>query len=221
MKAESKGLITVLIILAVTLLGFIVLPGAVTGQTIADTVRITIVGNLTTVEIIEDYPPEVAIGDTIHFHAEAFDEEGDPVLADFTWISVDTTKMQVFNVGDGTALGIALSKPFADVAVRAEPIMEILLASFRDGRLNWTGHDTIFTPLDSLGNVIDPNDPSAHLQYCAYAVRGRYLVTQSPGPPTCPIVFTSAPLDGEPFSEMWRPFRARQKWAWNALLGDM
>jgi hypothetical protein len=193
-------------LLSAILGALLALPSAVSGQEITDTVFLTIQGNLTDVTIVRDFIETPAVGDTVIFSAVAVDEEGDPIAADFTWLSGDTTALQLIQQPDGTAIGIALRKATVWVAVRAEPITEVLLASFRDGELNWSGLDSLV-----LGN---------DLQLCAYAVRGGFLVAESPGPPTCPIVFTPEPTPpGYWLAEMFDPVRVKPWGAFQRLQG--
>lgn len=206
-RTEVRVGFWVLVFLLSAILGaLLALPSAIKGQEITDTVTLTIQGALTDVAIVRDFVETPAVGDTVVFTAEAFDSEGDPIAADFTWISGDTTALQLIQQPDGTAIGIALRKATVWVAVRAEPITEVLLASFRDGELNWSGYDTI---------------PLGHdLQYCAYAVRDTWLVAESPGPPTCPIVFTPEPVaTGYRLAEMFKPVRSKSWGAFQRITG--
>jgi hypothetical protein len=156
-----------------------ILPQCAFAQEVTDTVFFTVQGDLAEVQIVETVITlPVVIGDTIPLVAEAFDSEGDPVSFVATWATSDTTALRIIQNQDGTtgAIGIVLRKGSFWVAVRAERITEIRLATFRNGVLNWSGRDTA-----SVGGEI---------QYCAYVLNGyQELVAESPGPPACPTVF--------------------------------
>jgi hypothetical protein len=155
------------------------------GQTVTDTVMVTVEGDLAGVGITT-FEQTFRIGDTVQFVAEAYDSEGDPVSAVFTWASADTTAVRI-DAATGLAVGVGKGSNVA-IWVRAEAVQEMRLASFRPpDSLNWTGQDTI--PI------------GANLQYCAYLVDAvGFLVSDSPGPPICPIVFLPRP---EPFPSMF------------------
>jgi hypothetical protein len=157
------------------------IPSATRAQLVTDTVRVTVEGDLAAVGITS-FEATFRIGDTVQFVAEAYDSEGDPVSAVFTWASEDPA---VVSIDPNTGLAVGQTKG-SNVAiwVRAEAVGEIRMASFRPpDSLNWSGADTI----DAIGET---------LQYCAYVVDpGGYLVAESPGPPTCPIVFNPRPTE--------------------------
>lgn len=143
------------------------------GQIVYDTVQVTVEGDISyTTILVPD--TTISIGDSIQFSAEAFDSEGDPVNAMFTWVSRDSTIVQINST---TGLALALSKGNVEIIVRAERIGELFLASFRPpDSLNWTGIDSI-----AKGET---------LQYCAYLVDPyNKLLGEDPGPPTCPTVY--------------------------------
>ena len=167
---------------------------------VTDTISITIVGNVTSVTISGEYVTPFRVGDSVVFRANVVDEDGDPLAALLTYFTEDSTALRLEELPDGEALGIALKKATVRVWVVAEPITEMRLASFRDGRLSWTRYDTI--------NVGDS------IQYCAYATRGgTVLVAESPGPPTCPMVFEGPTLPA------WLPLvdRTMDRRAFDAL----
>lgn len=150
---------------------------------VADTIQVTIQGDLAEVVLTSELVTPPRIGDTIIFQAQAVDSEGDPVAVVFTWASEDSTALRIETMENGQARGIAIRKATVRVWVMAEPVEDMLLASFRDGELVWgEGHlqegETIF--------------------FCAYLVRGAELVAQSEPPPTCPSVFVS-PSTPDPF----------------------
>lgn len=190
-------------------LPLLLVPAAGYAQTAVDTVFITVEGALfeTTITTIER---KLQLGDTIEFVAVATDPDGDPVTAQHTWAS---SVPSIISIDAVTGVAIALQKtaPGQTVAlyVLSEQVSELLLASFRDGELNWSGQDSIALQLwePSLGDstwvqpsgttaghwvydyILVPN-PDPTLQYCAYLVNNaRELVSQDPGPPTCPVAF--------------------------------
>lgn len=154
-------------------------------QLVTDTVRVTVEGDLAAVGITS-FEATFRIGDTVQFVAEAYDSEGDPVTAVFTWASEDPA---VVSIDPNTGLAVGLTKG-TNVAiwVRAEAVGEMRLASFRPpDSLNWSGFDTLTIQRDSAGEIIGA---PPELQYCAYLVDPvGYLVADSPGPPLCPVVF--------------------------------
>ena len=164
-------------------------------QTAVDTVWVTVEGPLfvTTITTVER---RLQLGDTVQFVAIAQDQEGDSVTAVFTWASSDPAAVSIDPL---TGIAIALQKTTQPVgiSVLTEQVSELLLATFRDGNLNFSGNDTIFIQKDSLGNVTTPLE-ERRLQYCAYLINAsRQLVAQDPGPPTCPLVFQDIPLQAD------------------------
>jgi len=151
-------------------------------QEVADTVVVTIEGDLNEVSVAVVTLPPHRIGDTIFFRAEAFDSEGDPVVSVlYRWASEDTTVLALEELEDGQARGIALRKGTIRVWVMAEPITSLDIAILReDGSLDWGRQLT----LTALGESA---------QLCAYLHRRGYLVAESPGPPACPVVFLAPP----------------------------
>lgn len=182
------------LVLAILLFLF-ALPQQNDAQIVTDTVRITIEGDLAEV-VIQLNDTTIAIGDTIYFTALTYDSEGDPVSAQLTWISQDTT---VFQIDALTGVGVALKKAQGGiwVVVRAERIGDLLIASFRDGELRWLS-ETVSDTLKCYPDIIPPDgrcpEPLPTLQLCGYLVSPEYnLLAEDPGPPVCPVVFFSAP----------------------------
>ena len=165
------------------------------GQVAVDTVWVTVEGPLfeTTITTVTR---RMQLGDTVQFVAIAQDQEGDSVTAVFTWASTDPTIVSIDPL-TGIAIAIAKTTQPVGIAVLTEQVSELLLATFRDGSLNFSGHDTIFIQKDSLGNVTTPLS-ERRLQYCAYLINAtRQLVAQDPGPPTCPMVFQDIPIQAD------------------------
>lgn len=189
-----RNAFTILAILAIWTSGTAILEGQVT-----DTITVTIQGKLTTAILTGEYVTPFQAGDTAIFRVELLDEAGDPIAGHVTWYSSDSTALRLEELPINPDLpgnmaeirGVALKKATVRVWVMAEPILEIHLASFRPhlDSLNWSGHDSIYIWRDSTGAVVKYDS----LQYCAYATRGGYLVVESPGPPTCPVVFVPPP----------------------------
>lgn len=178
-------------------------------QEITDTITIEITGTLTGVVLTAEYLTPLQVGDTAILRAVVHDEDGDPISALVTFYTEDATALALEAITDpetptneGLARGIALRKATVRVWVMVEPVSHMYLASFRGGVLRWTGHDTI--PV------------GGELQYCAYLVRGGYLVAESPGPPTCPMVFQPAPLP-EPYTFLSRVDRRLDRQVLNRL----
>ena len=186
-------------------------------QEIADTIRIEIVGNVTSVVITANYVTPVRVGDTVLFMADVVDEDGDPISALLTYFTEDSTALRLEDLPDGQARGIALKKASVRVWVVAEPFTELRVASFRPpDSLNWSGADTIFARMDSTGAVL-PGQPEAVLQMCAYLTRGgTILVAESPGPPLCPTVFLPATLPSA-YLALSRPDRRMARDKFNRL----
>ena len=190
------------------LIGISILFGGLGGQEVTDTLQITIEGDLAGVAF-QSFEVELRIGDTVTYVAQAVDSEGDPVTSGvvYTYASSDTTLLVIDAI---TGFATALRKGNMEVIVRAEyGGLETWTASFRDGDLNWTGHDKVPLHLwePSLGDstwyaaedrwVYDqtpvPN-PDPTLQFCLYIVDARgYLVGQSVPPPTCPLAIAERP----------------------------
>lgn len=170
---------------------------------VADTTLVIIEGDLA--EVLIQVPDTIiSIGDTIFFFAETVDSDGDPVDALLTWSS---SNLAAFPIDEVTGVAVALTKDLGgvEVYVQAVKIGAMILATFRDGELNWSGFDTVALQLwePSLGDstwydrggywvydeILVPN-PDPTLQYCAYLVDpNQRLLVENPGPPTCPIVF--------------------------------
>ena len=164
---------------------------------VGDTITVTIVGNVTGVVLTAEYVTPARVGDTVIFRAVVTDEDGDPINALIRFGVEDPTVLRLEAITDSTvaaneglARGIALRKATTRVWVGASPISEMRLASFRDGALNWSGHDSIQIHRDAGGAVIPE---LSSLQYCAYLTRGTTLILQDPLPPDCPIVFLPEP----------------------------
>jgi len=169
-------------------LALLLLTAPAAGQVAVDTVWVTVEGPLfsTTITTVERL---LTVGDTVHFVAVAHDEQGADVTALFTWSS---SRPDLVNIDAVTGMAIALQKDTARVAISVltEQVERLVLASFRDGNLNFSGFDTLFLNTDSLGNQIGPFPT---LQYCAYLLNPwGYMVAQDPGPPTCPLAFAQA-----------------------------
>jgi len=168
--------------LMILLLGSSLSPPEGEGQ-VADTITIVIEGSLTSITLTAQYVTPFQVGDTVIFHAEVYDEDGDPINAVITFLTEDSTALRLEALdtsglpGNANEVrGIALKKATVRVWAVAEPVTEMALASFRPpDSLNWTGFDTI--------------PPVSSLQYCAYLIRDSTLVVQSAPPPTCPQVF--------------------------------
>ena len=148
---------------------------------VADTIVVTIQGDVSQVLLTWEDFDVVRIGDTIHLRAQAFDSEGDPVSAVFPWASEDDAILRIEEQPDGRAVGIALRKGTVRVWVMVEPVTALITAVLRpDGSLDW-GKQLEFTALGQ------------EAQLCAYLHRNGTLVAESPGPPACPIVFLASP----------------------------
>ena len=148
---------------------------------VADTIVVTIQGDVSQVLLTWEDFDVVRIGDTIHLRAQAFDSEGDPVSAVFHWASEDDAILRIEEQPDGRAVGIALRKGTVRVWVMVEPVTALITAVLRpDGSLDW-GKQLEFTALGQ------------EAQLCGYLHRAGTLVAESPGPPTCPTVFLAAP----------------------------
>jgi hypothetical protein len=149
---------------------------------VADTIVVTIQGDLDQVILTWEDFDVVRIGDTIHFRAVALDSEGDPVSAVFRWASEDSTTLRIEELPDGRARGIAMKKTPPEtggvrVWVMVEPFTELTTALLlSDGSLQW---ERPFLAT-SLGQK---------LQLCSYLHRSGELVAEAPGPPVCPTVF--------------------------------
>lgn len=154
-------------------------PYSAQGQSATDSVRVTILGDLATATItVRD--TTISIGDTIFYSAITVDSDGDPVPAQLTWNSSDPSAMEIDAL---TGVAVARSKAAQGVviSVLAQKIGDLLLASFRDGELQWEGE-----------HELQEGEP---LQFCAYLVDPAYfLLAEDPGPPICPTVFLPQPL---------------------------
>ena len=147
---------------------------------VADTIVVTIQGDVSQVLLTWEDFDIVRIGDTIHLRAQALDSEGDPVNAAFYWASEDSTILRIEEQPDGRAVGIAIRKGTVRVWVMVEPVTSLDVAVLQsDGTLDW-GKQLEFTALGQEN------------QLCAYLHRAGTLVAESPGPPTCPTVFLAA-----------------------------
>jgi hypothetical protein len=153
------------------------LPAPTDAQQVSDTLQITVTGTLTEVVLLGEYVTPPQAGDSILLVATAYDEDGTEMNAMFSFFTEDSTTIRLeARTNPNESLAIAVKKGTVKLWVVAEPITEIIVASFRPpDSLNFTGFDTI-----PVGGT---------LQYCAWAVRAGRLVVESPGPPTCPIVF--------------------------------
>ena len=178
------------------------------GQVAVDTVWVTVEGPLfeTTITTVTR---RMQLGDTVQFVAIAQDQQGDSVTAAFTWATSDPGLVSIDPL---TGIAIALGKTRQGVAISVltEQVTELVLASFRDGELNWSGRDTVRPYWEpSLGDTAwwagNETTPGRFLpdtllvfpilQYCAYLINAtRQLVAQDPGPPLCPLVFQDIPL---------------------------
>lgn len=167
------------------LMWFLFLSPGPTEAQVSDTLQITVVGTLTEVVLSGEYVTPPQAGDSILLVATAFDEDGTEMPAMFSFFSEDSTVIRLEErtwTQPNEALAVAVRKGTVRLWVVAEPIEEMVRASFRNGELNFTGFDTI-----PVGGEI---------QYCAWLVRAGYLVVESPGPPACPTVFTPEPPRG-------------------------
>lgn len=180
-------------------------------QTAVDTVWVTVEGPLfeTTITTVTR---RLQLGDTVQFVAIAQDQEGDSVTAVFTWATSDPGLVSIDPL---TGIAIALGKTRQGVAISvlSEQVSELILATFRDGELNFSGYDTVRaryepSPGDTAWWPGYEGTPGRFLpdtikifpilQYCAYLINASWqLVAQDPGPPTCPLVFQDIPIQAD------------------------
>ena len=160
------------------ILAALLLAPPIQAQVVADTLRVTIEGDLAGVSFTV-FSVTLTVGDTVQYVAQAYDEDGDPITTGvvYTYASSDTTLLRIL---PASGWALALQKGNVDVIVRAEyGGLIVHVASFRDGELTW-----------GSGNI----EKGQTLQYCAYIVDGGgYLVGQSQPPPICPIAFLPRP----------------------------
>ena len=172
MKSWSRSIAAGLLVLAALIWN----PGTTEAQ-VADTIVVTIQGDVSQVLLTWEDFDILRIGDTIHMRAQAFDSEGDPVDAVFRWASEMPEILRVEEMPDGRAVGIALRKGTVRVWVMVEPNPTLATAVLQsDGSLDW-GRRIDFTALGQTA------------QLCGYLHRGGELVAEAPGPPVCPVVF--------------------------------
>lgn len=194
-------------ILLVVMLGFVAMltsPGSspLQAQEISDTLRITVRGNLARVEIAmaEVIVSPMKVGQQGVLIARAYDDDGDPMVADFFWESSDPTLVSIAVTSDSTAVITALKKTTEEVSIilRATEKLEIYVAA-------WRSADGMFLGINefTLDCAAYPDGTLAHLsptypadaprwceaQLCAYGIRGDQLVVQSALPPVCPILY--------------------------------
>jgi len=171
------------LILILTLLLFAIPAEA---QTVADTLSVTIEGDLAGVEFAT-FSVSLRIGDTVQYVGQAYDSEGDPVTNGvvYTYATNQPTLLQI-DAASGVAVALGKATPADNllVIVRAEyGGLALRVASFQGGELNW-------------GSTLPPavvGEPY-HAQLCSYLVDSDgFLVSQSLAPPVCPLVFAQRP----------------------------
>lgn len=210
-------------------LGIIWMSGAMTprvqAQEIADTMRITIRGDLARTEIVraEVFVQDLRIGQQGVLVAQAYDSDGDPVEADFFWESMAPDTLAIEVTSDSTATVTALHKAPAGVIVKltATEKTRVVIAAWRSADGKFLGIDQFTLQCAALPDgtlsytVIEEPELRAEAagwcsaQLCAYAVKEERMVLQSALPPECPLLF-GAGNPGRPLSSRVVPFAALQ-----------
>lgn len=184
-------------------------PGSVSAQTVTDTIPILIIqGQLASVQAASVTGP-FRVGDTIQFQAQAYDTQGDPVDAVYTWRqeSTDSTNT-IINQNDPaiqidatTGVGVFLRKLYPgetlNVIVAAQQVDQLTLGWFRPaegaGAIAFGDANVQCDFIDGTTTCVQPVD----VQYCAYLLYRGSLVAQSASQPpidACPFAF-GAPAD--------------------------
>lgn len=154
-------------------------PICLSAQQVADTLTVTVEGDLAVAEIVYEGTPR--IGDTIQFVGEAYDSEGDPVTATLTWATSDSTIMSI-DASSGEA--VVHAKGTVSIYLLAELVQSLALGAFR--------------PEDGPTTITFPDPPhwdlheGESLQMCGYLLSPEgLLVAQSAGSPgsLCPGAF--------------------------------
>jgi hypothetical protein len=180
-------LVGVVLFIMAIFIWILISPVLLYGQ-VTDTITVTITGHVTEVVLTADYLPPLEVGDTLVLNAVVLDEDMDPVPAVISFFSEDTTAMRIvpiertdYPVGVKEALGIALKKANnLRLWVMAEPVSEVRVGWFLDGEIDWgTRYARVGETAQACAYLVDPDG---------------YLLGESPGPPTCPVVFTPRPL---------------------------